>query len=138
MDPEVRAYFPGGVATPDQIRKRISKNRASYKQDGFGDLAVIEIKTGKFAGRAGFGLIDGGEIEVGFVFLKEYWGRGFAQETLRALLAWAKQSLCAQRIVAYTPTQHEASINVMKKCGMQHFKTDIIRDVRCVFYEYPL
>lgn len=138
MDPEVRAHFPDGVATPEQIRKRISRNRESYKKNGFADFAVIEIETGQFAGRAGFGLIEGGEIEVGYVFLKEYWGRGLAQEALRTLLAWAEQSLSVNRILAYTPTQHEASINVMKKCDMRYLKTDIMRDVRCVFYEYPL
>lgn len=138
MDPEVRAHFPDGVATPEQIRKRISRNRESYKENGFADFAVIEIETGQFAGRAGFGLIEGGEIEVGYVFLKEYWGRGLAQEALRTLLAWAEQSLSVNRILAYTPTQHEASINVMKKCDMRYLKTDIMRDVRCVFYEYPL
>jgi RimJ/RimL family protein N-acetyltransferase len=138
LDPEVRAHFPEGVSTPEQIRERISKNRACFAENGFGDFAVTESETGRFVGRAGFGLIEGGEIEVGYVFLKEYWGQGLAQEALRALLAWAKQSLSAHRILAYTPMEHGASIHVMKKCRMRYLKTDIMRGVRCVFYEYPL
>jgi RimJ/RimL family protein N-acetyltransferase len=138
MDPEVRAYFPDGISTPDQIREKISKNRANYAANGFGVFAVIEIETRKFAGRAGFGLIEGDEVEVGYVFLKEYWGHGLAQESLRALLAWAKQTLSVPRILAYAPTQHAASINVMKKCGMRYLKADIRQEVDCVFYEYPL
>ncbi len=138
LDPEVRAYFPAGVATPEKIRERIGKNQACYAENGFSDFAVIESESGRFVGRAGFGLIEGGEIEVGFVFLKEYWGRGFAQEALRALLAWAKNSIRAHRILAYTPTEHRASIRVMEKCGMRYLKTGITHGVKCVFYEYPL
>ena len=138
LDPEVRAHFPDGVSTPDQIRERISANRASFGEHGFSDFAVIESETGRFAGRAGFGQIEGGEIEVGYVLLKEYWGQGLAQEALRALLAWAEQSLDVPRILAYTPMEHSASIHVMKKCGMRYLKTDIMRGVECVFYEYPL
>jgi len=138
MNPEVRAHFPDGVLTPHQIEERISKNRTAYQENGFGDFAVIELDTGTFAGRAGFGLIEGGEIEVGYVFLKDFWGRGLAQESLRALLDWAEQNLDVPRILAYAPTQHSASFNVMKKCGMRYFKTDRMRGVDCDFYEYPL
>ena len=137
-DPEVRTQFPDGVLTPLQVRQRISKNTACYSANGFGDFAVIEIETGNFVGRAGFGLLDDDEVEVGYVFLKEYWGRGLAQESLRTLLAWAETALNVPRILAYAPEQHTASINVMQKCGMRYLKTDIARDVMCTFYEYPL
>ena len=137
-DPEVRAQFPDGVLTPEQIKERISKNAASYRKHGFGDFAVILLETGDFAGRAGFGQIENGEIEVGYVFLKDFWGRGLAQESLRALLAWAKLNLDVPRIVAYAPKQHSASFNVMKKSGMSYFKTASARGVECDFYEYLL
>lgn len=137
-DPEVRAYFPDGILTPTQIKERISKNKASFQENGFADFAVIELETGEFAGRAGFGLIEGGEIEVGYVLLKDFWGRGLAQESLQALLAWAKQNLEAPRIVAYAPKQHSASFNVMKKSGMRYFKSDKMRGVDCDLYEYPI
>ena len=54
MDPEVRAQFPDGVLTPEQVKERISKNKASYLENGFGDFAAVELGTGEFAGRAGF------------------------------------------------------------------------------------
>ncbi len=137
-DPEVRAHFPDGVMTPDQIRERIVRNRARFEKNGFADFAVVELETGHFAGRAGFGLIECGEIEVGYVFLKDYWGRGLAQESLKGLLAWAEKNLQAPRIVAYAPKQHSASFNVMKKSGMRYFKTQIMHGVECDFYEYSL
>lgn len=138
MDPEVRAYFPDGESTPEQIRQRIDRSRNNYRTRGYTEFAVVDLETGEFAGRAGFGEIEGGEVEVGYVLLKDYWGRGLAQESLRALLAWAEENLEIPRIIAYAPKEHSASFNVMKKSGMRYFKTDNMRGVDCDFYEYPL
>jgi len=104
MDPAVRTHFPEGVLTPAQIKKRISKNKASFRANGFGDFAVVDLENGQFTGRAGFSPMEGGDIEVGYVFLKRCWGRGLAQESLRALLAWARDNLDVPRIVAYATT----------------------------------
>lgn len=137
-DPEVRAHFPEGVLTPELIRQRIPKSRASFRDNGFGDFAVVDLASGQFTGRAGFARMTAGEIEVGYVILRRYWGRGLAQESLRALLAWAGDNLDVPRIVAYAPRQHAASFNVMKKSGMRYFKTEETRGVECDFFEYPL
>ena len=138
MDPEVRAYFPDGIATSAQVAARIARSKQLIEANRFPEFAVIELATGRFAGRAGFGLIEGGEIEVGYVFLKEFWGRGLAQESLRALLAWAKENLTVPRIVAYAPSTHSASLNVMKKAGMRYSRTDEMHGVSCDFYHYLL
>jgi len=138
MDPEVRAHFPDGIATSAQIHARIARSQHSIEANRCPEFAVIELATGRFAGRAGFGVIEGGEIEVGYVFLKEFWGRGLAQESLRALLAWARGNLTVPQIVAYAPCTHLASLNVMKKSGMHYFKTNNMRGVPCDFYHYLL
>ena len=138
MDPAVRAYFPEGILTPELIKERISKNRATFRDNGFGDFAVVDLDSGQFSGRAGFARMESGDIEVGYVFLKRCWGRGLAQESLRALLVWAKDNLDVPRIVAYAPRQHSASLNVMKKSGMQYFKTEETRGVECDYYQYLL
>jgi ribosomal-protein-alanine N-acetyltransferase len=137
MDPEVRAHFPDGISTPAQINARIARSKLCLAT-GYPEFAVVELETGRFAGRAGFGPIEGGEIEVGYVFLKEFWGRGLAQEGLRALLTWAKENLTVPRVIAYAPGTHSASLNVMRKAGMRLFKTDNMQGVACEFYEYSL
>ena len=138
MDPEVRAQFPEGILTSEQIKERISKNKLSFNENGFGDFAAVDLESGQFVGRAGFAPIEGGEIEVGYVLLRQFWSRGLAQESLRALLNWARENLDIPRIVAYAPKQHSASFNVMKKSGMQYFKTEKTRGVECDYYEYQL
>lgn len=138
MDPDVRAHFPDGVSTPQEIKDRISANRIAYRNKGFATFAVIELASGLFAGRAGFSQMEDGEIEVGYVLLPDFWGRGLAQESLRSLLTWARRNINVPRIVAYAPKPHAASFNVMKKSGMTYFKTGTMRGVECDFYQYPL
>lgn len=138
MDPEVRAFFPGGISTPALLREKIAKSRASFLEHGYGEFSMTELKTKRFIGRAGFAALDDGEIEVGYLLLKEYWGRGLASEALAALLGWAGQSLSVPRILAYAPVDHQASLGVMRKAGMRYLKTATAHGVECRFYEYPL
>jgi len=138
MDPEVRAFFPDGVSTPELLREKIARSRASFLEQGFGEFSMTELKTDRFIGRAGFAGLEDGEIEVGYLLLKEYWGQGLASEALGALLDWAGQSLSAPRILAYAPVGHQASLGVMRRAGMRYLKTEIARGVTCKFYEYPL
>ena len=123
-DPDVRAHFPDGISSASEIRERVRRNRESFAQRGYCDFTVIHRQVGRFAGRAGFGDIEGGEIEVGYVFRKEFRGQGLAQEALRSLLAWARDNIPAKRILAYAPATHSASLNVMANSGMAYLKTD--------------
>jgi len=136
-DPEVRAFFPDGVSTPELLRQKITRSRASFLEKGFGEFSMTELKTNRFIGRAGFAALEDGEVEVGYLLLKEYWGQGLASEALVALLDWAGKSLSVPRILAYAPVDHRASLAVMRKAGMRYLKTEIARDVNCGFYEYP-
>ena len=138
MNPEVRAFFPGGVSTSKQLREKIIRNRTSFLQKGFGEFSITDLKTNEFLGRAGFAELKNGEIEVGYVLLKEHWGQGIATEALSALLDWARKALSAPRILAYAPINHHASIEVMKKAGMRYLKTEANHGVECIFYEFPL
>lgn len=137
MDPEVRAFFPGGVSTPELLQQKIARSHTDFLEKGFGEFSITELKTNKFVGRAGFAELDNGEIEVGYLFLKEYWRQGMATETLAALLNWAGNTLLVSRVLAYAPVNHHASISVMKKAGMHYLKTETQNGAKFIFYEYP-
>jgi [ribosomal protein S5]-alanine N-acetyltransferase len=142
-DPDVRAFFPGGTSKRPTSRERIAHNLASYAQHGVCDFVVQDRATGAFMGRAGLHRMDDGEVEVGYLFLKQHWGQGFATEALRSLLGRAREALPAhalpsRRILAFAPTHHHASLRVMERCGMRRFKTDRYQGTECVFYEVAL
>ena len=138
MNLEVRAFFPEGLSTPKQLQEKIIRSRTSFLQKGFGEFSVTDLKTNEFLGRAGFAELKNGEIEVGYLLLKEYWGKGIATEALSALLDWAGKALSVPRILAYAQINHHASIGVMKKAGMRYLKTEPGHGIECKFYEYPL
>ena len=76
MNREVRTFFPGGVSTQEQLREKIIRSHTSFLEKGFGEFSITDLKTNEFLGRAGFAELNNGEIEVGYVLLKEYWGKG--------------------------------------------------------------
>ena len=133
-DAEVRAFFPGGVQNRAQAEARLKDFIAYYANHGLPCFVLTERLTGEFMGRAGFGLTDEGEVEVGYLLHKKFWGKGYASEALMALLSYAKQAIAVDFIVAFTPIEHVASMRVMQKCGMEHYKDVNAKGVMCSFY----
>ena len=61
---------------------------------------------------------DGDEVELGYWFGREHWGRGFATEAARAVLRLAR-TLGHRRIVAKHFTDNPASGRVLAKLGFR-------------------
>jgi len=137
-DPEVRQFFPDGVLTEDQIKKNIEKNIKSWEHLGYSDFIVIEKETDLFIGRAGFSNYQDSDIEVGYLFLKAAWGKGYATEAVQGLLKWAASNLNTNRIIAFAPINHLASQKVLEKSGMKYFQTEKHKGIDCRFYEILL
>jgi len=67
----------------------------------------------------GIGLSGEAEPELGYWVAREYWGRGFATEAGRALIALADGSLRLPRIHARRMLDNAGSANVLRKLGFQ-------------------
>jgi RimJ/RimL family protein N-acetyltransferase len=57
------------------------------------------------------------ELEVGYLFLPEYWGRGLAFEAVGALLRWVSETCTDKEIVAVTQTANERSVRLLARLG---------------------
>ena len=89
------------------------------EEHGFGLWAVELRAKHEVIGVTGLQhLADGEEIEVGYRFLHEHWGNGYATEAARASIAFGLGELRMERIVAVTLPTNRASRRVMEKCGM--------------------
>lgn len=135
MDLEVRSYFPEGVLSREEIAKELKRFIVEWEVLGFGIFAIIEKKTNRFMGRSGFAKLNTGEVEFGYLLLKEYWGQGYATEASKAILAWGMQHIPTDHIVGFAPLHHPASLRVLEKCGMQYFKMDTYQNIQCAFYK---
>ena len=55
--------------------------------------------------------------EVGYWIAKPHWGHGYASEALAAVLAWARETLRAARVMAGHFEDNPASRRVLEKAG---------------------
>jgi ribosomal-protein-alanine N-acetyltransferase len=133
-DPDVRQFFPDGTQNREETEARMNEFISYYKEKGLPCFVMFDLESGKFVGRCGFGPVETGEIEVGYLLHKKFWGKGLASEVLTTLLEWAKQNINADYIIAFAPVDHIASQRVMQKCGMEHYKNDIAKGIECSFY----
>lgn len=133
-DKDVRAFFPDGTLTKEKSLARMRELMSFYDKYKLPCFVILNKETGDFVGRCGFGKIETGEIEVGYLIEKKSWGQGIASEALSAVLHWAKEHINADYIIAFSPEKHLASQRVMQKCGMEYYKNDIGHGVPCCFY----
>jgi len=56
---------------------------------------------------------------VGYRLGKQYWGKGYATEALRAVIAYLFEQTTVNRISASTWSENIASILVLEKAGMR-------------------
>lgn len=134
LDPEVREFFPDGTQTKAQTREKIKEFMLFYEKYGLPCFVIFDKSSNEFIGRCGFGSIKTGEIEVGYLITRKFWGMGYASEALEALLDWSKTHINTDCIIAFAPLEHKASHRVMEKCGMEYYKDGLEHGVKCKFY----
>ena len=115
----------GGVKELHEIEAKHARARASWAQDGFSFLMMIEKDTGELVGHCGIKRVDNplarnqGDHEIGWLVREDRWRRGYAEEAMRAVLAWAFESVGAPHVVALTSEANVASWKLMEKLGMR-------------------
>jgi [ribosomal protein S5]-alanine N-acetyltransferase len=101
----------------------------SYKENGFG-LSLVELKsTNEPIGMCG--LLKRPSFEhpdIGYAFLPEYTGKGYATEMAKALIDFAGQHWHLTYLYAITTADNHASINVLNKVGMMYEKLVVLPD----------
>lgn len=60
--------------------------------------------------------------EIGYNLNADFWGKGYATEGAKALIAWAKEELSAKNFVAVYAAANTASKRVLEKCGFTFWK----------------
>ncbi len=86
---------------------------------GFCRWAVVEKRTGEIIGSCGFASRDLEEVELGYLFAREAWGKGFATEAASACLRYGFEEIGFKKVVALTDLDHEKSQNVLRKIGFR-------------------
>lgn len=96
---------------------------ASYKNHGYGLYLVKETVSNVSIGICGLKKRETLNIpDLGYAFLNQYWGKGYATEAGRAVLDYAQKELNIPRIAAITHPENKGSIKVLTKLGFQFKK----------------
>lgn len=121
-DPAVMADL-GPVKSPAESDATIARHASYGARHGFG-FHLVELREDRAA--IGFcGLKPGaegtpveGEVEIGWMLARPWWGKGYAGEAARACLAWGWANTAASRIVAITAARNLRSQVLMERLGM--------------------
>lgn len=109
-----------GVRTEADARGYIERGpQASYAQHGFGLSCVERRRDGVAVGMCGLLKRDSlPDVEIGFAFLPEHCGLGYAVEIGRATLEDGRQRVGLARVAAITQPDNAASRHVLEKLGL--------------------
>lgn len=120
QDPEVM-YAYEHPFSDIEIQEGIDKQLQRYEEDGFGVLAVILKESGELIGQCGLSMqpCEGRKLpEIGYIFQKEYWGKGYATEAATACKKYAFEELGIKEVYSLIKEDNIASQNVELRNGM--------------------
>ena len=101
----------------DYLKDRIIP---SYANLGFGFYAVVEKQTNAITGISGFIKRDELQhVDVGFAFLPEYRGKGYAFESTNALMNYGKEVLGFKTILGIANNDNQRSHLLLEKIGLK-------------------
>ena len=112
----------GGVKDEEQTREYLDRNLDHWDEHGFGLWILREGTGGPVIGRALLRTLNvegADEVEVGYSFHPEFWGRGFATEIATTLVLLGREQLGLRTIVAVTQADNAASQRVLVKAGLE-------------------
>ena len=96
----------------------------SYADHGFG-LCLMQLKEDSTPfGMCGLIKRDGlDDVDLGFALLPAYEGKGYGFEAASTVMAFGREELGLQRIVAITIQANKNSIHLLEKLGFVYEKT---------------
>lgn len=119
-DPEVIRYtgdssFANIKEAESLIRDRMFTQYQKYKMSRF----TVQFKDGTYLGWCGLKYhLETDEVDLGYRFLRKFWGQGLATESSKACLEYGFKTLNLSRIIAKAMPENIGSIKVLQKLGM--------------------
>lgn len=119
-DAEVMKWVEDGKpwASIEVAREWLRGVVENYRKRGYSRWAVVEKEGGRVVGSCGFAPLPwSGEIDFGYLLVRDRWGRGYATEVGRAALLYGFGRLGFVEVVASIAPENAASRRVIEKLG---------------------
>ncbi len=139
-DPDVMKYISSKKDTEitfEECSNFILKCKKYYTEHpGMGIWATVIKENDDFIGWTTIKDLDNTNIiEIGYRYLKKYWGKGYATEASKALTGYGFNTLNLSSIAAVAMQKNKASARVMQKIGMKYIGIKNFYNTEVVYYQ---
>ena len=140
-DPQVVRFIGGRASTREESWARLLRYAGSWALLGFGFWVIREKASGAYLGEGGllqgqrslaveFGTVP----EVGWALVPSAQGKGYAQEALGAVLAWADDQ-AVDRTVCLIEPGNIRSVRLAGALGFTAYSRSIYHGARVTLFE---
>ena len=121
LDADTRRFVPDEVfATVEDARRAIEFLMAQYgRTDGPQAYPVLTKADGANIGYVQLVPLDGGRWEIGYHIARNYVGKGYATEAVRAFVPKMAEKLGLREVYGVCLRDNLASRRVLEKCGFE-------------------
>ena len=115
-DPVAMRYYPA-TKSRAEAEEWVRRTLRSYRDHGFGQWVATLKESEEFAGQCGLTVqeVEGEkEVEIGYLFLRKFWGRGLATEAARTVRDHGF-ALGYRRLISLIDPENLASRRVAEK-----------------------
>lgn len=120
QDEEVMYAYEGAFSNAE-VREWLDRQIARYQKLGFGLWAVILKETDELIGQCGLTMQEWKDtqvLEIGYLFQRKYWHKGYATEAAQACKQYAFAELNAREVCSIIRDTNIPSQNVAFRNGM--------------------
>lgn len=134
-DPETMRFIPCGPLSREHVEALLQRMAEHDARFGFGIWAVELQEETRVVGECGISHIppDTPDIELGWIFHKNYLRRGYATEAAGAVISFAFETLRLPRLYALIDRENAPSIRLANRLEMRYdrivraYKRDLMR-----------
>lgn len=132
LQDEETMYAYEGAFSDAEVQEWLDRQISRYQKWGFGLWAVVLKETGEMIGQCGLTMQpwkDEEVLEVGYLFQRSYWHKGYATEAAKACKKYAFEMLNADEVCSIIRDTNTASQNVAIRndmirtdCWVKHYR----------------
>lgn len=122
LQDEKAMYAYEHAFSDEEVRQWLGRQLGRYEKDGFGLWAVILKESGEFIGQCGLTMQEcSGRMvpEIGYLFRRDCWHKGYATEAAQACKKYAFETLGLDEVYSIIRDNNLSSRAVAERNGMQ-------------------
>ena len=126
LQDEAVMYAYNGAFSNNEVQEWLDRQLLRYRDFGFGLWAVVLKETNEMIGQCGLSMQPwkGRKVlEIGYLFQKACWHKGYASEAAKACKRYAFEHLKAQEVFSIINDTNAASKKVALRNGMSLIDT---------------